>query len=229
MNYLTRSVVITALAAGALGFLVAPAVAAAPPAIQIGSAPVFAQKAIYFDGNQDGQAAQNELIGDYSVYNSAAGIQFSWTAMPGANSYRVWMIQYDPPGTGPAGPSHVIKVGHHLSSDPNPLQYTMSGWGIDETFCLDCVSVIVVQPEIATPILNGQGGEGYSYTSLPGMIFSSPFVLENWAPAGSGGGSHGAPVCGDGICSPLERICGGRYYCPVSANNGNGDCPDSCS
>jgi len=154
--------------------------------------------------------------------------------MPGANSYRVWMIQYDPPGKGPDGASHVIKVGHHLTSDPSPTQYTMSGWGVDETFCQDCVTVIVVQPEIATPIAAGQGGNGhngdddYSFTPLPGMITSMPFVLETIALPTSGG-VQGAPVCGDGICSPLERICGRRYYCPYSANNGHGDCPPTCS
>lgn len=212
MKYVTKSMVITALVATILGVITVPVVAAPTPTIEIGSTPVYPQKPIYYHNPPDTPGDPYVLIGNYDVYNTATGVQFRWTMTPEANSYRVWMIQYDAPGKGPDGPSHVIKVGHHLGSDPIPNEYMMIGWGLNESFCLDCVTVLAVNPEIATLVQDANGAYDYQYTELPGLITSQPFVLENWG--GGKSGNRRDIVCGDCTCNHKEAPSGGLYYCP---------------
>jgi hypothetical protein len=211
-----KSVILTALIAMGLGFAAVPALAAPPLVIEIGSNPLAVGKAIYYDANHDGTETQDELIGSYDVYNMETGVLFRWTPMSDATSYRVSMVQYLMPGKGPAGPSQEIKIGHHFITNPMPNQYLMIGWGVDEPVCVDCVSVIRVTPETVSVVQNPDGTYEYQYLPMPGLIESSPFVLESWGAARTKG--KNGIFCGDLVCHSKERNEGGLFYCPY-------DCP----
>lgn len=208
-----KQVLITALGALLLGLVTVPALAMAAAGAGIDTAPVYTNKALYFDANHDDASQPGELVGSYDVYDIQQPFNFHWAAVPGAAYYRVSLIQYALPGKGEPSPSQEIKIAHHSASDPNGPRFSMS---LDGPVCTDCVTIVKVVPETAA-----QGPDGNMvYTELPGQQVSGPFIFELLGSSGTHKSELG-PLCGDGICSHGEGIKNGPNFCQADCGPAN--------
>ncbi|HEC24038.1 MAG TPA: hypothetical protein ENI95_14080 [Chloroflexi bacterium] len=183
----TLSVVLLILLAGAMS-----ACESFDISVQITTPPLKTDQPLYYDFNGDGVLDEDELMGEFAVYDGDGELTFTWQPVsvegvaPENLSYRIALIQLDTtePGRDLLADDVYLerKVSHHWATSPDGTTFTLGAFGFGEPFCFGCPTYIVVIPEIVEQVYDeATGTYTYEYTLIEdGFVqISETFLLES--------------------------------------------------
>src|SRR5574341_90940 len=120
---------------------------------------------IYFD---------DELIATVWQFSVADPLDVAWIPDGGANSYWVWLAEWDMMTGDVVG---VVQQGHHWASNPNGTMFTFGGYDYTSP-CQYCIWQVWVWPETVVQYYDpATDTYAYDYAYTGGVLQVSDFFL----------------------------------------------------
>lgn len=182
-----------------------PQACACNETVQIVTPPLQQAHPLYVDFNDNGLNEEEELLGEFPLYDWNREITVTWQADPyeqldpAHTSYRVSLYQIDFSALEEAfaaafeggAPDALelareVKVAHHWATNPNGRRFTFGSFGFGEDICLNCPTMVLVAPETYRQVYNpATGVYEYEYTLIPieeGLYQSSSLFVFHSTP-----------------------------------------------